>query len=53
MSVRAPVGDLNIAHENCCIGRGLASIRSKHNYQSFVLYTMFSLKDKLNVYRIV
>ena len=21
MSVRAPVGDLNIAHENCCIGR--------------------------------
>ena len=26
MSVRAPVGDLNIAHEDCCIGRGLAAI---------------------------
>ena len=23
MSVRAPVGDLNVAHTNCCIGRGL------------------------------
>ncbi len=29
LSVRAPVGDLNIALENCCIGRGLAAIRSK------------------------
>jgi len=23
MSVRAPVGDLNVAYEPCCIGRGL------------------------------
>ena len=29
LSVRAPVGDLNIALEDCCIGRGLAAIRSK------------------------
>ena len=29
LSVRAPVGDLNIALENCCIGRGLAAIRAK------------------------
>jgi type I restriction enzyme S subunit len=27
ISVRAPVGDINIANEKCCIGRGLASIR--------------------------
>lgn len=26
MSVRAPVGDVNIATQDCCIGRGLASI---------------------------
>ncbi len=37
MSVRAPVGDLNIANENCCIGRGLAAIHSEGN-QSFVHY---------------
>lgn len=50
MSVRAPVGDLNVAHTDCCIGRGLAAIHSKNNHQSFVLYTMFSLKKQLNVF---
>lgn len=50
MSVRAPVGDLNIAHEDCCIGRGLAAICSKTNHQSFMLYTMFSLKKQLNIF---
>ena len=50
MSVRAPVGDLNVAHTDCCIGRGLAAIHSKTNHQSFVLYTMFSLKKQLEVF---
>lgn len=50
MSVRAPVGDLNIAHSDCCIGRGLAAIHSKTNHQSFVLYTMFSLRKQLDVF---
>lgn len=50
ISVRAPVGDLNVAHADCCIGRGLAAIHSKTNHQSFVLYTMFSLKKQLDVY---
>lgn len=50
MSVRAPVGDLNVAHTDCCIGRGLAAIHSKYNHQSFVLYTMFSLKKQLDVF---
>lgn len=49
-SVRAPVGDLNVAHTDCCIGRGLAAIHSKTNHQSFVLYTMFSLKKQLDVF---
>lgn len=50
MSVRAPVGDLNVAHRDCCIGRGLAAIHSKTNHHSFILYTMFSLKKKLDVF---
>ena len=50
MSVRAPVGDLNVAYEECCIGRGLAAIHSKDNRQSFVLYTLFTLKKQLDVF---
>ena len=50
MSVRAPVGDLNVAYEDCCIGRGLASIRSKTNHQSFVHYTMLFLRKQLDVF---
>ena len=50
MSVRAPVGDLNVAYEECCIGRGLAAIHSKDNHQSFVLYTLFTLKKQLDVF---
>lgn len=50
MSVRAPVGDMNVAYEDCCIGRGLGAIRSKDGHQSFVLYTMFALREQLNVF---
>ncbi len=50
MSVRAPVGDFNIAVEDCCIGRGLCSIRAKGNFQSFVLYTIWSLQKQLEIF---
>lgn len=50
MSVRAPVGDINVAYEKCCIGRGLCAVSSKDNHQSFVLYTMYNLKHKFDVY---
>lgn len=50
MSVRAPVGDLNVAYEDCCIGRGLGAIHSKDNHQAFVLYTVFSLKEQMDVF---
>ena len=50
LSVRAPVGDLNVAYERCCIGRGLGAIHSRNGYQSFVLYTMFALCPQLDVY---
>lgn len=46
----APVGDLNVAHIDCCIGRGLAPIHSKTNHQSFVHYTMTALREQLDVF---
>ena len=50
LSVRAPVGDLNVAYEKCCIGRGLGAIQSKTGDSSFMLYTMFALKPQLDVF---
>lgn len=50
LSVRAPVGDLNVAYEKCCIGRGLGAIHSKTGASSFMLYTMFALKPQLDVF---
>lgn len=40
LSVRAPVGDLNISPFECCIGRGLAALRSKSGNNSFLFYVM-------------
>ena len=50
LSVRAPVGDLNIAYERCCIGRGLGAIHSKTGHSSFILYTMLALRSQLDVF---
>ncbi len=51
LSVRAPVGDINVAEERCCIGRGLASVQSKDDNNSFMLYLMQYLRpvfDRFN-----
>ena len=50
LSVRAPFGDVNIAFEKCCIGRGLASIKSNSNADSYTYYLMKSLKPVLDNY---
>ena len=50
LSVRAPVGDLNVAYEQCCVGRGLGAIHSKDGNSSFLLYTMFALKPQLDIF---
>lgn len=50
MSVRAPVGDLNVALEDCCIGRGLAALNHKSNSFSFGLYQMQNLKKEFDVF---
>lgn len=50
LSVRAPVGDLNVAYEKCCIGRGLAAVHSKIGNNSFILYTMMASKPRFDVF---
>lgn len=40
LSVRAPVGDMNIANNDCCIGRGLAAMNSKESFDVFLFYVM-------------
>jgi len=40
MSVRAPVGALNIADRKCIIGRGLCAIRTKLNSRRFLYYLL-------------
>jgi len=45
VSVRAPVGDVNMASEQCCIGRGLARIRHKSKSRSYTYYAMHMLRD--------
>ena len=47
ISVRAPVGDLNKALVDCCIGRGLASIKHASGSLSYTYYTMVSMKSGL------
>ena len=48
MSVRAPVGPVNIATERCAIGRGLAALCPKDGNYSFLYYTMLELNLELN-----
>jgi type I restriction enzyme S subunit len=47
ISVRAPVGDTNIADLNYCIGRGLASISLKNGDNKYLLYLLRSLKPMI------
>lgn len=45
LSVRAPVGDMNIANTDCCIGRGLAALNSKTGSDGFLFYVMKYFKQ--------
>jgi type I restriction enzyme, S subunit len=47
ISVRAPVGDTNIADLNYCIGRGLASISLKNGDNKYLFYLLRSLQQKI------
>ena len=45
ISVRAPVGDLNMASEDCALGRGVASVRHKSTSRSFTYYLLASMSS--------
>jgi type I restriction enzyme S subunit len=40
VSVRAPVGRINVTRDKIVLGRGLAAIRSKSGHQSFLFYAL-------------
>lgn len=50
LSVRAPVGDMNVALDECCIGRGLAALSHKSNHFSYSYYLLKSLKNKFDLF---
>ncbi|HPH38013.1 MAG TPA: restriction endonuclease subunit S [Sediminibacterium sp.] len=49
VSVRAPVGDINMAFEECCLGRGVAAFRYRHKpeFYSYTYYKMRSLAEQI------
>lgn len=50
VSVRAPVGDVNVALQQCALGRGVAGLRHPKGHQSFVFYSARSLKLHFELY---
>lgn len=50
LSVRAPIGALNIATETCCIGRGLAALTARENLtdKKFLYYVLKHKNAELN-----
>jgi len=46
LSVRAPVGSINLANIECCIGRGLASISCKKEIKMDFVYSFLKVKEK-------
>jgi len=47
VSVRAPVGNVNLAPEECCIGRGLAAIHGTESDNNFLYFVMNFVKNSL------
>ena len=45
VSVRAPVGDINMATEDCAIGRGVAAARHKTGSRSYTYQFMQSIEE--------
>jgi len=45
VSVRAPVGDINMATEDCAIGRGVAGVRHKTGSRSYSYQFMKSIRE--------
>ncbi|WP_416042015.1 restriction endonuclease subunit S [Edwardsiella ictaluri] len=50
VSVRAPVGDINLAADKCAIGRGVAAARHGSGSVSFTYYTLKNLSKYFSVF---
>ena len=50
MSVRAPVGDLNVAMNDCCIGRGVAAMQHRNNLPSYTYYCIDGLAESFSTF---
>ena len=50
VSVRAPVGDINMAWEKSCIGRGVAALRHRSGSRSFTFYAAQAMQPVLREY---
>ena len=50
ISVRAPVGDINMAAEDCCIGRGLGAISHPNQLYTYTYYKVLSIQEVLKSY---
>ena len=50
LSVRAPVGDINMAFEKCCIGRGVAALRHKLGGSLYTYYTVANLQSIIQAF---
>ncbi len=46
LSIRAPIGDVNLASERCAVGRGIAIVRARsHEDQTFVEFVLRSARS--------
>lgn len=50
LSVRAPVGDMNIADTECAIGRGLCALKADKLNPKYAWYMLHSVIDELKSY---
>lgn len=50
VSVRAPVGDINMADERCAAGRGVAAVRHKSGATSYTYAMMGALREAFDVF---
>lgn len=50
LSVRAPVGTLNVADTRCAIGRGVAALRLKGKQNSFLYYLLLATRSVWDKY---
>ena len=50
VSVRAPVGDINMAWERCCVGRGVAGLRHQSGSRSYTYYSAWGIQQELKAF---